>query len=84
MEEAWLIARRVCAYLQYLGIQDAARKRRVDEGPWAGGLYSTANNRITKSVPQGKWDKAKRLISDLKKDIGGGKAKKLSYKNWKE
>ena len=36
MEQAWLIARRVGSYLQYLGIQDAARKRRLDEGPWAG------------------------------------------------
>ena len=80
LEHSWLIARRVCTYLQYLGIQDAARKRRVDEGPWAGGLYSTAKNRITKSVPQEKWDKAKKLIAKLKKEIGGNTNKKLSYK----
>ena len=48
LEYAWQIARRACSYLQYLGIQDAARKRRVDEGPWAGGLYSTSNHKITK------------------------------------
>ena len=51
VEHAWLIARRVCPYLQYLGIQDDSRTRRVNEGPWAGGLYTTANNRVTKSVP---------------------------------
>ena len=33
LEHAWLIARRVGSYLQFLGIQDAARKRRLDEGP---------------------------------------------------
>ena len=43
LEHSWLIATRVCTYLQYLGIQDAARKRRVDEGPWAGGLYSVSS-----------------------------------------
>ena len=26
LEHAWLIARRGCAYLQYLGVQDTARK----------------------------------------------------------
>ena len=70
----------MCAYLQYLGIQDAARKRRVDEGPWAGGLYATVNHKITKSVPQEKWDKAKRLLAELRLEIGGNKSKKLNYK----
>ena len=54
MEQARLIARRVGSYLQYLGIQDAARKRRLDEGPWAGGVYSTTNRNIIKSVTKEK------------------------------
>ena len=69
MEEAWQIARRVASYLQYLGIQDAARKRRVDEGPWAGGIYKTSHKKVTTTVTKNKWLKARKLISDLNKDI---------------
>ena len=65
LEQAWLIARWVGSYLQYLGIQDAARKRRLDEGPWSGGLYSTANNKVTKTVTEAKWLKGKTLIQGL-------------------
>ena len=54
MEDAWQITRRVCSHMQYLGIQDAARKRRVDEGPWAGGVYSTSHSKISKSVTKEK------------------------------
>ena len=38
MKEAWRIARRVGSYLQYLGIQDAARKRM----PWIHFTSTTA------------------------------------------
>ena len=80
MEEACQIARRVALYLQYLGIQDAARKRRVDEGPWAGGIYETLHKKVTKTVTQDKWLKARKLISDLNKDISGDFSKPLLYK----
>ena len=50
LEQAWLISRRVCSYLQYLGIQDAARKRRLDEGPWAGGVYTTTNKQDHQAI----------------------------------
>ena len=80
MEQAWLIARRVASHLQYLGIQDAARKRRLDEGPWAGGVYSTNNRNITKSVTKEKWEKGRKLINDLIKEIGEIPLKQLSYK----
>ena len=33
MEHAWSIARLIATRLQYLGIQDAPRKRRIDHGP---------------------------------------------------
>ena len=81
MEQAWLIVRRVGSYLQYLGIQDAARKRRLDEGPWAGGVYSTTNKNITKSVTKEKWEKGRKLIEDLVKEIGGDPLIQVSYKN---
>ena len=54
LEHAWQIARRVCSYLQHLGVQDAARKRRLDEGPWDGGIYGSENLRITKTVSKEK------------------------------
>ena len=69
MEEAWRIARQVAPHIQYLGMQDAVRKRRLDEGPWAGGIYSTSDKMVAKTVTQEKWLKARVLIKDLEKDI---------------
>ena len=54
MEQAWAIARRMAARLQYLGIQDAPRKRRVDNGPWAGTVYLTHDGAIRKTVTEKK------------------------------
>ena len=59
LEAAWAIARWVASKLEFLGIQDAARKRRIDNGPWAGGKYGTANQEITKTVTEEKWLKGK-------------------------
>jgi hypothetical protein len=64
-EHAWSIARQVAARLQYLGIQDAPRKRRVDGGAWAGAIMTTSGGRITKTTSQEKWDKAKNHIRSL-------------------
>ena len=50
LEEAWQIARQVGSRLQHLGVQDAGQKRRITTGPWAGGIYSTDNGKITKTV----------------------------------
>ena len=52
MEQAWAIARRVAARLQHLGIHDAPRKRRVDNGPWAGSVYLTSEGWIRKTVTE--------------------------------
>ena len=80
MEQAWLIARRVGSYLQHLGIQDAARKRRLDEGPWAGGVYATTDRNITKTVTKEKWEKGRKVIQDIVDEIGGDPSKQVSYK----
>ena len=80
MEEAWKIARRVCSYIQYLGIQDAARKRRLDEGPWAGGVYGTKNETISKTVTDEKWMKGRTLIFDLDSDISKDPSAPVSFK----
>ena len=62
LEHAWLIARWFASRMQQLGIQDASRKRRVDNGPWAGGVYGTDNGRISKSVTRPKWQKGRDMI----------------------
>ena len=66
--------------MQYLGIQDAAIKRRVDEEPWAGGMFSTSDNRVTKTVTEAKWLKAKTLIQGLVDDLKQEPEAMLSYK----
>jgi hypothetical protein len=71
-EHAWQVARRVAAILQYLGIQDAARKRRGPtrvSGAWAGAHFSTIDGKITKTVSQAKWDKAKAHIKELRRQV---------------
>ena len=65
MEHAWGIARQVAARLQYLGIQAAPRKRRVDSGPWAGAIYLTNDGTIRKTVTEKKWDKGRNYILEL-------------------
>ena len=80
LEHAWQIARRIGSYLQHLGIQDAARKRRLDEGPWAGGIYSTSNKEVTKTVTDEKWSKGKLLVQGLVEDLNQSPTRQLSYK----
>ena len=46
LDHAWRIARWFSLRIQFLGAQDAARKRRVDQGPWAGGIVITTNNEM--------------------------------------
>ena len=45
-EPAWAAARRGTSRLQFLGTQDAPRKRRLDNGPWTGGIFTTADQKI--------------------------------------
>jgi hypothetical protein len=83
VEYAWSVARQVAARFQYLGIQDAPRKRRPPSqspGAWAGAVFSTAKGKVTKSVTQEKWDKAKRMIEELTEEAGGNVDHKFSYK----
>jgi hypothetical protein len=52
-EESWQISRQVASRLQYLGIQDAPRKRRPpvqNPGAWAGAFFSTSKGKITQIV----------------------------------
>ena len=80
LEAAWAIAQRIASRIQYLGVQDAPRKRRIDNGPWAGGIYSTSGDIVTKTVTQQKWDKGKRIIQTIYNDIKATPGKQINYK----
>ena len=69
LEHAWSIARLVAARLQYLGIQDAPRKRRVDNGPWAGTVFNASPTQIQTTVTALKWKKGKDYINFISNEI---------------
>lgn len=46
IEHAWVISHRAASQLEYLGSQDAPRKRRVDNGFWVGGLFNDYSNQM--------------------------------------
>jgi hypothetical protein len=60
--------RQVTSRLQYLGNQDAARKRRkVSQRPgaWAGGIVYTDQGLMRKLISQGKWDRVKGFLDEV-------------------
>jgi hypothetical protein len=66
--EGWEAAKRVSGVLAYLGIQDAARKRREprqDPGAWAGAVLRTDGDAPAVEVSMEKWVKTKALIAEL-------------------
>jgi hypothetical protein len=83
-ESAWQVARQVAGRLQYLGIQDAARKRRPSTqkgGAWAGCVYQISPSKIGKTVTQEKWDKARGIVLSIaEKVLGDGPMQDLDHK----
>ena len=65
LEHAWQIARHVASRLQFLGIQDAARKRRIDNGPWAGSIFISDEDKVQRTVSKEKWEKGRKYISEI-------------------
>jgi hypothetical protein len=66
------VSRRVASIANYLGLQDAARKRRdpnTAPGPWAGSIVHTDKHQVEVSVSQERWDKAKNIISWIKDSL---------------
>jgi hypothetical protein len=64
-ELAWAVSSRVAKTCCWLGLQDAARKRREPSqtpGVWAGSVVSMDGNNVCKEVAQERWDKAVRRI----------------------
>jgi hypothetical protein len=83
VELAWAVSRIVAARLQYLGIQDAARKRRpptTSPGAWAGAVFRTSDKSVTCTVTQEKWQKAKDLVEKLHLEIKHAKEQNVEVK----
>lgn len=84
IELAWKIARQVCSRFQYLGIQDATRKRKPPTktpGAWAGAVFATTDDKVTKTVTTDKWNKAQNIVKTLSSKIeGGDQEASLGYK----
>ena len=67
--ECWLAGRHAASKLNFLGIQDAARKRRKCSrapGAWSGGIIRTENEEVRVLISQEKWDKTKALLEELR------------------
>jgi hypothetical protein len=78
--EGWEAAKRVSGVLTYLGIQDAARKRREprqDPGAWAGAVLRTDGDAPAVEVSLEKWVKTKALIAELREMIQRESGNKL-------
>lgn len=69
-EETWLGSSKLAKLRAYLGLQDAARKRREpsqEPGPWAGVVaHSKPGEPVYKLVTQLRWDKARRLLGEIR------------------
>jgi hypothetical protein len=67
-KEAWLLARRAASKLNFLGIQDAPRKRQDSSqspGAWAGGGIQMTKEGVFVLTSQEKWDKAKAQLEEV-------------------
>jgi hypothetical protein len=89
VEKAWAIARQVGSRLQYLGLQDAPRKRRLPTltpGAWAGSMFKSSEEDVIQMVTQAtKWDKAKAQIAKVIRECKEGEGDPmLDYKQLEE
>ena len=72
-ELAWRCSSRMAKGLSWLGLQDAARKRRSpskEPGAWAGATVSSNNGTVTKGVTQERWNKVKTRVRWIAKQLG--------------
>jgi hypothetical protein len=64
-EEAWIASQRTSSVLGFLGLQDAARKRRdpgQETGAWTGSVVWTSAGEIVVMTTQEKWDKTRKCL----------------------
>lgn len=76
LEATWQALRVIASRLNYLGIQDAPRKRRspfkTRGGAWTGALQRIYTALIVSLTSQQKWDKGKRIIRGLLAEVQKG------------
>jgi hypothetical protein len=87
VEQTWAIGRQTTSRLQYLGFQDAPRKRKPPvraSGPWAGSVFTTTDTEVLQSVSQSKWDRTKALLLELVSMITTSPNNLLNYKRLEE
>jgi len=69
LKATWQVMHTIASRLNYLGIQDAPRKRRsplkMEMGAWTGALQQIFDALIVSLTSQEKWDKGKCIIRDL-------------------
>lgn len=86
-EETWAGSSKLAKLRAYLGLQDAARKRREpsqEPGPWAGVVaHSRRGEPVYKLVTQIRWDKARRLLGEIREmfDRGVSQGRETTTKN---
>jgi hypothetical protein len=67
-QECWAASQRVSSVLASLGLQDAARKRRLpalNAGAWKGSVVTTSNNSVNVLATREKWVKLKAILEWL-------------------
>ena len=80
VEACWQAGRQLASRLQFLGIQDAARKKRppsLDAQAWAGCITKTSSVEVEKTISQDKWDKGKDYMKLIKYSAGSEDSPKL-------
>ena len=70
--ECWAAARRIAGLCSYLGIQDAARKRRPPSqqpGAWAGSVTRAGSKGVGVLISEKKWAKTKALLETMRTEL---------------
>ena len=56
-----------------------SRKRRADQGTWAGGIVVTKDDGIYKTVTQEKWENSKNYLNECKKIYDNSESPKFEF-----
>ena len=74
-KEAWLAAHKTCSIMSWLGLQDAARKRRKcsqSPGAWAGSVVRIHQSDVVILIAEDKWIKMKGLLQEISDTYDNG------------
>jgi len=72
-DRAWRASSRIAKVLAFLGLQDAARKRRApsqEPGAWAGSTIRTNSGVVTKGVTSERWETLQSKIRWIGREVG--------------